>query len=151
AVLADTFGRVMFNIPVNYVPTFGAASAWLALAVGIAVLACALPAWRALAVPTGRALGYEESATAGQSRFALEAEVPRVFLAHSGPPRLRGVNVADGHVAVCRQRMQRQLVRGQIGAHVAFIPVGERMQLPASIAQFEKIDIPARGCLAATK
>ncbi len=58
-VLADAFGRVMFTVPVHYLPNGGAALRWLALVVGVSLIACAWPARRATRVPTAAALSYE--------------------------------------------------------------------------------------------
>jgi putative ABC transport system permease protein len=58
-VLANAFGRVMFSVPVHYLPDAGAALRWLALVVGVSLIACAWPARRATHVPTAAALSYE--------------------------------------------------------------------------------------------
>lgn len=58
ALLADGFGRVMFSVPTHYVPSLYATSIWLLLAVVVAMLACAWPAWRATRMPTAAALSY---------------------------------------------------------------------------------------------
>jgi putative ABC transport system permease protein len=58
-VLANAFGRVMFTVPVHYLPDAGAALRWLALIVGVSLIACAWPARRATRVSTAAALSYE--------------------------------------------------------------------------------------------
>lgn len=57
-VLGEAFGRVMFRVPVQPWPEPGAALLWLAVMLAVALLACAAPAWRAMRVPTARALAY---------------------------------------------------------------------------------------------
>ena len=59
ALLADSFGRVMFSVPTHYLPSAAAASTWLLLVVAVALIACAWPALRATRVPAARALSYE--------------------------------------------------------------------------------------------
>ncbi len=57
-LLGQAFGRVMFAVPIILWPHTTAALRWLLLGLGICVLACAVPAWRASRVPVARALSY---------------------------------------------------------------------------------------------
>lgn len=59
AVLGAAFGRIFFRTPVAIVPQWNGALAWLAVVVGVAVLACAWPAVRATRVSARTALAYE--------------------------------------------------------------------------------------------
>lgn len=59
ALLCEAFGRVMFAVPLRWMPGAGAALAWLGLMLAIALLACAWPARRALRISAARALAYE--------------------------------------------------------------------------------------------
>ena len=54
--LGAAFGRIMFTVPARPMPDGGAVLAWLATSVGIAVVAAALPALRAVRLPPVRAL-----------------------------------------------------------------------------------------------
>ncbi|KQW44840.1 hypothetical protein ASD88_19000 [Pelomonas sp. Root662] len=58
ALLEMAFGRIMFSVPWRLVPSAGVAFGWLGLMALISLLACALPARRALRVPAARALAY---------------------------------------------------------------------------------------------
>ena len=58
-VLAKAFARVMFAVPVTWVPEASGVLAWLALVVVVSVLACLWPAVRAMRVTTAAALAYE--------------------------------------------------------------------------------------------
>lgn len=58
ALLEVAFGRIMFSVPWRLVPSAATAFGWLGLMALISLLACALPAWRALRVPAARALAY---------------------------------------------------------------------------------------------
>jgi putative ABC transport system permease protein len=58
-LLAEAFSRVMIRVPVRFVPELGGASAWLALAIAISVVACLWPAVRAMRVTVREALAYE--------------------------------------------------------------------------------------------
>ena len=58
-VLGSAFGRIMFPLPVKLVPEPQGVLAWLAVAVGVSMVACAWPAYRAMRVPTAVALAYE--------------------------------------------------------------------------------------------
>jgi len=57
--LAVAFGKVMFAVPAQPLPNAAAALGWLLLVVVVSLLACAWPGWRAMRVPTARALSYE--------------------------------------------------------------------------------------------
>ena len=56
--LGRAFGAIMFPIPDRYVPTATGMLAWLALASGVSIVACAWPALRATRIPTAAALSY---------------------------------------------------------------------------------------------
>ena len=58
-VLGNAFGAVMFRMPLRFVPDGGALVLWLAVSVGVSLLACAWPAYRATRVPAARALAWE--------------------------------------------------------------------------------------------
>lgn len=58
AVLEVAFGRIMFSVPWRLVPGPATAMGWLALMALISLLACALPARRALRIPAAEALAY---------------------------------------------------------------------------------------------
>ncbi|MBI3349469.1 MAG: ABC transporter permease [Burkholderiales bacterium] len=58
ALLEAAFGRIMFSVPWRLVPSAGVAFGWLALMALISLLACALPARRALRIPAAQALAY---------------------------------------------------------------------------------------------
>lgn len=58
-VLARAFGRIMFPVGARLVPEAAGVLQWLAVVVGVSVLACAWPAIRAVRIPTARALAYE--------------------------------------------------------------------------------------------
>ncbi len=55
-LLGRAFGRIMIPVPVHYTPDAAGVGRWLAVVVGVSVLACAWPAFRALRIPTARAL-----------------------------------------------------------------------------------------------
>jgi putative ABC transport system permease protein len=57
--LGQAFGRIMLPVPARFAPEMTAVLLWLGLAVGVSVVACAWPAWRAVRVPTAVALSYE--------------------------------------------------------------------------------------------
>src|SRR5688572_4117097 len=86
-----------------------------------------------------------------QPALTLQAEKTRVLLVHSGLQRSRGVDVADRHVTLVPERVVGQVVLLQVLPDFAIAPVGNRMQLPAAVAQFEEIDVGARTRLAATQ
>ena len=49
----------MPKVPLVLVPEPSGVARWLVLVVIVSLLACAWPAWRAMRVPTARALSYE--------------------------------------------------------------------------------------------
>ena len=57
--VARSFGRVMLPVPAGMAPQGSALLAWLVLAVMVAALACAWPAWSATRITTAQALAYE--------------------------------------------------------------------------------------------
>lgn len=57
-LLGEAFGRVMFAVGTVWWPEPLAALRWLALMLALSLLACAVPAWRAMRVPAGRVLAY---------------------------------------------------------------------------------------------
>ncbi|HEY8876160.1 MAG TPA: ABC transporter permease, partial [Roseateles sp.] len=58
ALLEMAFGRIMFAVPWKLVPSAATAFTWLGLMALISLLACALPARRALRIPAAQALAY---------------------------------------------------------------------------------------------
>ena len=58
ALLEVAFGRIMFSVPWRLVPSAGTAFGWLGLMAVISLIACALPARRALQIPAAQALNY---------------------------------------------------------------------------------------------
>jgi putative ABC transport system permease protein len=58
-LLASSFGRVMFTVPLRALPPPDSAARWLALVVVVSLLACAAPAIRAMRIPVATALKYE--------------------------------------------------------------------------------------------
>lgn len=58
ALLEVAFGRIMFSVPWRLLPSAGVAFGWLGLMALISLLACALPARRALRIPAAKALAY---------------------------------------------------------------------------------------------
>ena len=58
-LLESAFGRVMFRVPVAYLPETPAALRWLGVVVVVSVVSCAWPALAALRVSTSEALAYE--------------------------------------------------------------------------------------------
>ncbi len=58
ALLEVAFGRIMFSVPWRLVPSAATAFGWLGLMALISLLACALPARRALRIPAAQALAY---------------------------------------------------------------------------------------------
>jgi putative ABC transport system permease protein len=58
-ILGKAFGRVMLPVPVILLPESRGVVIWLAVVVGVSVVACAWPAWRAMRVPVAKALAYE--------------------------------------------------------------------------------------------
>ncbi|KQV46829.1 hypothetical protein ASC95_25215 [Pelomonas sp. Root1217] len=58
ALLEVAFGRIMFSVPWRLVPSAATAFGWLGLMALISLIACALPARRALRIPAAQALAY---------------------------------------------------------------------------------------------
>ena len=58
-LLGQAFGRVMFRVPVHYLPNAVSALAWLGLVLIVSVVACGWPAVRATRITTAAALKYE--------------------------------------------------------------------------------------------
>ena len=58
ALLEVAFGRIMFSVPWRLVPSAATAFGWLGMMALISLLACALPARRALRIPAAQALAY---------------------------------------------------------------------------------------------
>ena len=58
-ILARAFGRVMFEVPVTWVPAWSGVLVWLALAVVVSVAACGWPARRAMRMSAVSALAWE--------------------------------------------------------------------------------------------
>src|SRR5688500_16237129 len=73
-----------------------------------------------------------------QSALALEPEEPRVLVVHARFEPVRRVHVADRNVAFVPQRVIGKIVFLQVGPHVAVAPVGEWVQLPATVMQLQE-------------
>lgn len=58
-LLGLAFGRIMLPVPLHLLPQPMAALRWLLVVLVVSVVACALPAWRAMRTPTARALAYD--------------------------------------------------------------------------------------------
>lgn len=58
-VLSEAFGRVMFAVPVSYLPNLEGSVYWLIWVTAISLVASAWPAWRAMRTATAAALNYE--------------------------------------------------------------------------------------------
>jgi putative ABC transport system permease protein len=58
-VLARAFGRIMFEVPVTYVPAASGVMMWLVVVTVVSLAACTWPAIRAMRVPAAKALAYE--------------------------------------------------------------------------------------------
>ncbi|HTD29642.1 MAG TPA: FtsX-like permease family protein, partial [Xanthomonadaceae bacterium] len=58
-VLADAFGKIMFPTPARLIPDARSLLGWLAMVVVVSLIASALPARRAVRIPTAAALSYE--------------------------------------------------------------------------------------------
>jgi hypothetical protein len=58
-ILAQAFARVMVPVPITYVPEISGVLIWLAIVVGVSIVACAWPAIRAMRVTAVKALAYE--------------------------------------------------------------------------------------------
>jgi len=56
--LGRAFGAIMFPVPDRYVPTATGSLAWLGVAAGVSIAACAWPALRATRIPTAAVLNY---------------------------------------------------------------------------------------------
>src|SRR5690606_10818955 len=72
-----------------------------------------------------------------QPALAFEAEETGVLLAHARLPATGGVGVADGDIALLPQRVVGQVMLLEIAPHVAVVPVGDRVDLPASVAPLQ--------------
>ncbi|MEO8460453.1 MAG: ABC transporter permease [Dokdonella sp.] len=59
SALGDAFGRIMFELPPNYMPNGEGVVRWLAMIVVVSILACAWPALRATRISAATALSYE--------------------------------------------------------------------------------------------
>jgi putative ABC transport system permease protein len=59
AVLGQAFSRIMIKVPITLMPSGAAILSWLAVVVGVSVVACAWPAIKAMRVPVAAALAYE--------------------------------------------------------------------------------------------
>ena len=57
--LGEAFGRIMIRVPVILVPDVGGVMRWLVVVVAVSLVACLWPAYRAMRVPTAKALSYE--------------------------------------------------------------------------------------------
>ena len=57
--LAKAFSRVMLEVPARWLPEQTGVAEWLAIAVGLSIVACAWPALRATRTTVARALAYE--------------------------------------------------------------------------------------------
>src|SRR5688500_14046305 len=86
-----------------------------------------------------------------QPAFALQAEEAGVLELHARLQRPGRVHVADRHVALVPQRVVGQAVSLQIVPDVTIGPVGDRMQFPAAVAQFQEVDAGARAGLIAAQ
>jgi putative ABC transport system permease protein len=58
-LLGQAFGRIMLPVPLRFAPEVAGVLMWLALVVGVSVVACAWPAFRATRITTAAALAYE--------------------------------------------------------------------------------------------
>jgi putative ABC transport system permease protein len=58
-LLGQAFGRIMLPVPLRFAPEMTGVLLWLALVVGVSVVACAWPAFRATRITTAAALAYE--------------------------------------------------------------------------------------------
>lgn len=59
-LLGEAFSRIMFRVPVLWLPNLPAATAWLGAVVIISLIACAWPAWRAMRQRVAPTLAYEQ-------------------------------------------------------------------------------------------
>lgn len=58
-MLGNAFGRVMLKVPVHLLPNGRGVLQWLAVVVGVSIIACAWPARRATRITTAATLAYE--------------------------------------------------------------------------------------------
>ena len=58
-IIGEVFGRIMFPVPVSFIPDLRAVVNWLAVVVVVSIVACAWPAFRATRITTAKALSYE--------------------------------------------------------------------------------------------
>ncbi len=58
-MLGRAFSRIMLPVEVSYLPDVRGVAVWFAVALVVSVVACALPARRAMRIPTRAALAYE--------------------------------------------------------------------------------------------
>jgi len=58
-LLGEAFGRIMFPVPAQALPSAATALGWLAIMLGVSLLACAWPARNASRISAARALSYE--------------------------------------------------------------------------------------------
>jgi len=58
-IIGKVFGRIMFPVPVSFIPDVRAVVNWLAVVIVVSIVACAWPAFRATRITTAKALSYE--------------------------------------------------------------------------------------------
>jgi len=58
-LVGQAFGRIFFPLPIRLIPEVSALGQWLAAVLVVALISCALPAWRATRTPVAKALAYE--------------------------------------------------------------------------------------------
>ncbi len=58
-LIGEVFGRIMFPVPVSFLPDWRAVANWLVVVIVVSIAACAWPAFRATRITTARALSYE--------------------------------------------------------------------------------------------
>ncbi|MEO8577753.1 MAG: ABC transporter permease, partial [Gemmatimonadales bacterium] len=58
-IIGKVFGRIMFPLPVSFVPDLRAVVNWLVVVIVVSIVACAWPAYRATRITTAKALSYE--------------------------------------------------------------------------------------------
>lgn len=59
-ILGEAFSRIMFRVPVHWTPHIPSMLIWFGIVVAISLVACALPALRAMRQPIARTLAYEQ-------------------------------------------------------------------------------------------